>query len=182
MSDCMTQLAERGVSAEAPAVEQGAFRNAMARLAAAVNIVTSVGDEGWCGFTASAVSSVTDAPPTLLVCINRKTQAHKSILSSRVVCVNVVSKPHEALSMAFAGADGNKDMVKRFAAADWTTMVTGAPALKGALAAFDCRVAELIEVGTHDVLICHVLALSAEGVDGDAGGLVYFGRRFHHVL
>ncbi|EPA9912692.1 pyrimidine utilization flavin reductase protein F, partial [Cronobacter sakazakii] len=40
--------------------EQQAFRDAMSRLGAAVNIVTTDGPAGMAGFTASAVCSVTD--------------------------------------------------------------------------------------------------------------------------
>ncbi len=47
------------------------YRDAMARLGAAVSIVTTDGPAGRAGFTASAVCSVTDDPPTLLVCMNR---------------------------------------------------------------------------------------------------------------
>jgi hypothetical protein len=43
----------------------------MARLGAAVNVVTTDGSAGRCGFTASAVCAITDEPPTLLVCMNR---------------------------------------------------------------------------------------------------------------
>ena len=39
-------------------------------LSAAVNVVTTDGPAGRHGFTASAVCSVTDNPPTLLVCMN----------------------------------------------------------------------------------------------------------------
>ncbi|WP_252405960.1 flavin reductase, partial [Escherichia coli] len=46
----------------------GDFRAGMARLGAAVNIITTDGPGGRAGFTASAVCSVTDTPPTLLVC------------------------------------------------------------------------------------------------------------------
>ncbi|MBJ3774063.1 flavin reductase [Acuticoccus mangrovi] len=180
MSTCTTYASsDPEVAGTWPPVEKAAFRHSMSRLAAAVNIITSVGEDGWCGFTASAVTSVTDEPPTLLVCINRTTQAHKSILSSRVLCVNTVSKPHEELSMVFAGSGGNKDMVKRFAAANWTTLATGAPVLEDAIVAFDCRVTQLVEVGTHDVMICEVVAVRD---NEHAGGLVYFGRRFHHVV
>ena len=52
-------------------VEKQAYREAMARLGAAVNVVTTDGPGGRGGFTASAVTSVTDDPPTLLVCANR---------------------------------------------------------------------------------------------------------------
>ena len=50
------------------------FREAMSRLGAAVHIVTTAGPAGMAGFTATAVCSVSDAPPMLLVCLNRKSQ------------------------------------------------------------------------------------------------------------
>lgn len=157
-------------------VDRQLFRNGMAKLAAAVNIITSIGESGRCGFTASAVCSVTDSPPTLLVCINRNSQSHPVITASQVLCVNTVAGPHEALSMAFAG--GVKDMGERFAVGEWTTLVTGAPVLREATVAFDCRVTQVAEVGTHDVVFCEVLAIH----EGDsAEGLVYFARRFHRL-
>ena len=39
------------------------FRDAMASLSAAVNVVTTEGEAGRCGITATAVCSVTDTPP-----------------------------------------------------------------------------------------------------------------------
>ncbi len=51
------------------ALSKEAFREGMSRLGAAVNIITTDGPAGRAGFTASAVCSVTDSPPTLLVCL-----------------------------------------------------------------------------------------------------------------
>jgi flavin reductase len=51
------------------------FREGMAVLAGAVNIVTTDGPGGRAGLTASAVCSVTAEPPTLLVCVNRGSSA-----------------------------------------------------------------------------------------------------------
>lgn len=53
------------------------YRNAMARLGAAVNIVTTDGVAGRAGFAATAVCSVSDNPPTLLVCLNRNASAYR---------------------------------------------------------------------------------------------------------
>ena len=47
-------------------VEKLIFKDAMARRATAVHLVTTDGDTGRHGFTASAVCSVTDSPPSLL--------------------------------------------------------------------------------------------------------------------
>jgi flavin reductase len=164
---------------ELPALVDGkAFRSGMARLAAGVNIITSTGPNGWCGFTASAVCSVTDDPPTLLVCTNRGSQSYDTIKASGVLCVNTISGRHEELSLRFAGANGTKDMTARFAGAEWTAMVTGAPALADANVSFDCRVVRNIEVGTHDAFFCEVVAIrEAHSFEG----MVYFGRKFHRV-
>lgn len=155
------------------------YRNAMSRLAAAVNVITSHGAEGRCGFTASAVCSVTDTPPTLLVCMNRSVQSAAAIRASGILCVNTIGHHHEELSMAFAGAGGVKDMETRFGAGEWTTLATGAPVLADATVAFDCRVVEIREVGTHDVLFCEVVAI--HHAEDHGGGLVYFDRAFHPV-
>ena len=164
-----------GCPPAAAPVSREAFRDGMARLAAAVNIITSAGPDGWCGFTASAVCSVTDNPPTLLVCINKTSRSHPTICASKVLAVNTVAGPHQELSMRFSGAG---EMAGRFAGADWTTAVTGAPLLAGATVSFDCRVVRVAEIGTHDVFFCEVLAVQ-HGAESE--GLVYFARRFHRV-
>ena len=56
--------------------QQREFRQAMAHLAAAVNIVTTEGPHGKLGITVTAVCSVTDTPPTVLVCVNKRSAAH----------------------------------------------------------------------------------------------------------
>ena len=151
------------------------YRDAMARLGAAVSIVTTDGPTGRAGFTASAVCSVTDDPPTLLVCLNRASSAYESVTKNGVVCVNVLAARHEGLARLFGGkvpAD------ERFAAAIWSVLETGAPVLADSPACFDCRVIEVANVGTHDVLFCRVLALRKTDY---ADSLIYFGRDYHVV-
>ena len=64
------------------------FRNAMAQLGSAITIITTDGPAGRFGFTASAVCSVTDSPPTLLVCMNRSSFAHGKFQHNGVLCVS----------------------------------------------------------------------------------------------
>ena len=152
-----------------------AFRDAMAKLAGAVNVVTTDGPGGRAGFTASAVCSVSDAPPTLLVCLNRSASVYETFKANRSLCVNTLAHAQEAVATMFGG---KTPMADRFAAAAWTTLSTGAPVLDGALACFDCSVADIVESGTHDVMFCTVLAVR---MGSSANGLVYFDRRFHAV-
>ncbi len=154
------------------------FRDAMARLGAAVNIITTDGPGGRGGFTASAVCSVTDDPPTLLVCMNRASSSANAMRSNGVLCVNTLASGLRELSLIFAGAT-KCSMDDRFAAAAWDRLATGAPVLHGAAVSFDCRISDIVEKGTHLVLFAEVEAIRA----GDAGasGLIYFARDYHQV-
>ncbi|GLR65608.1 FMN reductase (NADH) RutF [Acidocella aquatica] len=153
------------------------FREAMSRLGAAVNIITTTGPDGDAGFTASAVCSVTDDPPTLLVCVNKNASQHDAILAAGFLCVNVLTHEHQELSPMFAGV-GNVPMAERFAQTKWLRLDTGAPVLESATAAFDCKIDQVVEVGTHSVIFCAVRAIHL----GDtASGLIYHGRAYHKV-
>ena len=164
-----------GSAATAAALTSSDYRNAMARLGAAVNIITTDGPGGRAGFTASAVCSVTDTPPTLLVCLNRSASVYPAFQANGVLCVNALAAGHQGISNLFGG---KTPMDERFAAARWTRGATGAPMLAEAAVSFDCRVSSRTSVGTHDVLFCEVLAIAV----GDAAhGLVYFDRRYHEI-
>jgi flavin reductase len=150
------------------------YRDAMARLGAAVHIITSAGAAGVVGLTASAVCSVTDAPPTLLVCLNQKSSAHDALVENKVLCVNTLGSIHENLSRRFASG---VPMAERFDGASWSVLKTGSPALDDALVAFDCRIVNSISHGTHSVLFCEVLQTRFEEAAGQ--GLIYYARRYH---
>lgn len=85
------------------AVDKQDFRDAMARLGSAVNIITTDGPAGRAGFTASAVCSVTDSPPTLLVCLNRSASVYSVFQQNQTLCVNTLCAEHESLSNLFGG-------------------------------------------------------------------------------
>ena len=157
-------------------VERQEFRDAMARLGAAVNVLTSDGPAGRSGCTASAVCSVTDDPPTLLLCLNRSSENNASFKTNGVVCINTLAHGHEDLSALFANR--NADMPARFAAGAWTTLQTGAPVLAGASVSFDCTISQSVEVGTHTVFFCEVQAIQQGPADQ---GLIYFARQYHRL-
>ena len=157
-------------------VDISSFRDGMARLASAVNVITTDGPEGLAGFTATAVSSVTDQPPTLLVCMNRSSFTHPIFTSNRVLCVNVLSDAQQEVSALFANR--NATLQQRFAQVGWSRLATGCPAIDGAMVSFDCRITETHEAGSHSIFLCEVVALR----QSDSGaGLVYFNRGYHGV-
>ncbi len=152
------------------------FRDGMARLGGAVTVVTTDGAAGRAGFTATAVCSVTDTPPTLLVCQNRTSWTHRFFAENKVLCVNLLTASQEEVSAIFAARELTQD--ERFARIDHDRLVTGSPALVGALVNFDCRIESAQEVGTHSVFFCTVLDMR---VSPASDGLVWFDRGYHHL-
>tara|TARA_R110002074_G_scaffold372960_1_gene548550 strand:- start:1882 stop:2409 length:528 start_codon:yes stop_codon:yes gene_type:complete len=165
----------REILAMSPQVDKKAFRDAMSTLAAAVNIVTTDGPGGRAGFTATAVCSVCDEPPTLLVCLNRGASVYDTFSGSQSLCVNTLADSQSDLSGIFGGKSG---MEQRFAAANWSAAVTGAPVLEGALISFDCMISKRVSVGTHDILFCEVVSVRQQE---EVGSLVYFDRGYHQL-
>lgn len=154
------------------AIDQQLFRQGMSNLGAAVNVITTQGIAGQAGFTASAVCSVTDSPPTLLVCLNRSASVFETFQLNKVLCVNTLAKHQRHLSNLFGG---KTPMAERFAQGEWKTLKTLAPVLQDALVSFDCEVVQSMSVGSHDVLICEVKAIQQnEGQNA----LLYFNRAY----
>lgn len=157
-------------------IEATDFRNAMSKLTTAVNVITTEGTAGMHGFTASAVCSVTDTPPTLLVCMNQSSRSHAHFLENKVLSVNVLAAQHEQISNAFASSKLGSE--ERFKLGNWTTLETGSPILKDALVSFDCEIQEIQQVGTHSVFMCRVVAIKQSQQEES---LVYFNRGYHRV-
>lgn len=156
-------------------IEATDFRNAMSQLTTAVNVVTTAGASGVHGFTASAVCSVTDTPPTLLVCMNQVSRSHAHFIENKILSVNVLGAQHKLISNAFASKLSSEE---RFKHGSWTTLETGAPVLADALVSFDCEIEQIQDVGTHSIFICRVVAIKQSQQNES---LVYFNRAYHHV-
>ena len=158
-------------------IEPAQFREAMSQLGAAVHVVTTAGAAGRAGFTATAVCSVSDQPATMLVCLNRRSQATPIVDTNRVLSVNTLRAGSEALADVFAGRS-KCTMDERFNTGSWSELATGSPLLGDAVVACDCRVIEIKSVATHNVVFAGVVAVRL-GRPGAA--LVYHERAYKQV-
>lgn len=160
-------------------IEATDFREAMSLLTTAVNVITTKGASGVHGFTASAVCSVTDSPPTLLVCMNQSARSHAHFVDNKTLSVNVLGAQHEHISNTFAS---KLSSAERFEQGSWTELVTGAPILEDALVSFDCAIDDIQQVGTHSVFMCRVVAIKHSETPDEANeSLVYFNRTYHQL-
>ncbi len=157
-----------------PNEQQQLFRNAMSQLAGAVNVVTSAGEGGTCGLTATAVCSVSDSPATVLVCVNRESAVNAVIRNNGHLCVNVCSAEQQEVSCHFAGMT-ELSMEERFKLDTWDYGVLKQPLLRGSLASLEGRITDIAEVGSHSVFYAEIDNIVVrEGQDA----LMYFNRSF----
>lgn len=158
-------------------VDQARFTAGMRQLAAGVTLVTTAGEGTKAGLTATAVCSVSAEPPQLLACVNREAEAHRLLLATGHLAVNLLSAGQQDLADRFAGRTGI-DGEARFGAGRWTTLVTGAPILEEALVSFDCRIVTAHEAGTHTIFIARILDVV---VRSGPGPMVYVDGRYGRV-
>ncbi|MNG64390.1 4-hydroxyphenylacetate 3-monooxygenase reductase component [compost metagenome] len=154
------------------------FRDAMASLSAAVNIVTTDGPAGRCGITATAVCSVTDTPPTLLVCINRNSAMNPVFQANQRLCVNVLNHEQELMARHFAGMT-ELSMEDRFRLEEWQNGALDQPVLRNTLASLEGEIEQIQSIGTHQVYLVQIRQIR---VSAGGNGLIYFKRNFHPVM
>jgi flavin reductase (DIM6/NTAB) family NADH-FMN oxidoreductase RutF len=153
------------------------FRNAMTRFGAAVHVVTTNGPAGLCGFTGSAVCSVSDNPPTILTCLNRASKLNEIFKENGAFCINTLNSSHEELSNCFAGYTQHS-MPERFEMEEWDELETSSPALVSALVSLDCTITAIEEVATHSVMFGRVRALR---IGTRKPALVYLDRTYRSL-
>lgn len=140
--------------------DAAAFRGAMRLVPGAVAVIATGAAGARSGMTATAVCSLSDAPPMLLACVNASASSHPVIRARGHFSVNLLAEEQAAIAARFAGAGGAKGE-DRFQLGDWTVLDTGAPVLRDAMAAFDCDlVAEHVHA-THSIFVGAVRGIAA---------------------
>jgi flavin reductase len=162
------------VQAEEAREAGAAFREAMSRVAGHVHVIATGGRSGLSGVTVTAVTSVSDAPPSMLVCLNAGSRTLGHIRDNGVFCINTLAARHEHVARVFAG-EGGLEGAQRFRAADGWDFSQAAPRLADAMAAFVCTVTDLTDVGTHVVLVGRVEQALA---GADIAPLIYHRRQY----
>lgn len=159
------------------AVEPRLYREAMSRYAGAVQVVTTDGPSGRRGVTAIAACSVSDDPPTVLVCLNRVKRDNDCFAENGVFALNTLAADQHAIADAFSGLTGlTQD--QRFALGNWETVSSGAPVLTGALATFDCHIVEAKDFATHRILFGQVTGIR---IGDSVEPLIYFHRAYRNL-
>lgn len=149
-----------------------AQRRIMGHFATGVTVVTAYHDGEIAGMTANAVTSLSLNPPLILVAVDKTAAMHGVLTASRHFALNILSDSQEQLSRRFAlrGPKEVNDLT-------WKKAASGAPILADALAWLDCRLADMMPGGDHDIFIGEILAGdSREGLP-----LLYFCGKYRRL-
>ena len=147
-----------------------AFRSAMRHVAATVYAVTTGHGGGRYGILATAVSSLSFEPPSLLVCVNRAASLHAPLASADMFCVNVLGLGNRDVAEHFMSGGGSE----RFSVGEWEDS-HGVPVLATAQSSLICRRVHCHDYGTHSIFIGDLIACNHRA---DATPLTYFDRHY----
>jgi flavin reductase (DIM6/NTAB) family NADH-FMN oxidoreductase RutF len=152
----------------------GAFRELMGHLAAGVTIVTSALDGVPVGMTATAVCSVSAAPPMLLVSLTTNTRTAAGVERSKSFTVHLLNYSGRNHAEKFARpGDHFAEVAYRNHAA------TGVPVLEDVLGYFVCAVERAVTVADHTIFFGRVL--ECELVATRRHPLIYFARGYREI-
>jgi flavin reductase (DIM6/NTAB) family NADH-FMN oxidoreductase RutF len=144
-------------------------------------------DDGKGNIGAATVNWVTQgsfAPPLVVVGVKAASGAHTVVKGTRKFALNMLGKEHKGLAFTFfepAKLDDGKLSGQKFHAG-----TNGAPILQAAIAAIECSVQQIVELGDHDIVVAevteaHLMQPPAGRADAailemkDLGDTVYYG-------
>lgn len=128
---------------------QDNFRLAMRRYIYSVSIMSNRdSNNNPNAITVSSVTSISMEPPSILICINKSSKIHDSIVSGSKFCINLLTKDQHELSN-ICSDDQKHD--QRFADQNWN--IDNLPFLENAQANIFCKVDNLSSYHTHTIVI-----------------------------
>jgi len=151
-------------------IEKHQFRRICGKFASGITVATVLDADGSRhGMTANSFTSVSLAPPLVLVCVDHRTRILEHFRSSEFFGINILGVDQKHLSERFAGSGYD-----RFEGVEWYAGQTGVPLLPDALATIECTRVNVVTAGDHDILIGEVLHANCR--DGEP--LLFYGSQY----
>ncbi|WP_285570758.1 flavin reductase family protein [Actinoallomurus iriomotensis] len=159
-------------------VDPEEYRRVAGRFATGITVVTTVTDGVAHAMTVNAFTSVSLDPVLVLFCPEKAARFHDAVIAAGVWAVSVLGEEAEEASRWFATRgrelSGQLD--------GWTSRRgrhTGAPILRGAIAAIECRTHAVHDGGDHSIVVGEVLGVGRPDPDGSP--LLYYDGGYHRV-
>ncbi|GAC1527220.1 MAG: flavin reductase family protein [Collimonas sp.] len=140
---------------------------AMRRLAKSVSVITCSHGGQRHAMSASAVDSLSTAPPSLLICVNQSCSIYTPLSRGAPFCVNILAADQCDIAQICAGKLKGE---ARFSEGSWHTHADGTPYLAEAQANLICEQDGHYDYGTHTIFIGRIKRVL---VGGPVSPLVY---------
>jgi flavin reductase (DIM6/NTAB) family NADH-FMN oxidoreductase RutF len=150
------------------------FKASMALNASAVAAICCEHDGIRYGLAATSVTSLSVDPPSMLICVGQKAEAHDPIMSAGCFSINFLAGGQSSISERLAGFAGEKNEAK-FQDAPWSRGHLGMPILADCAFAVECEISHSFKVLTHTL---HAGTVRAIWRNGNLAPLVYFNRSY----
>ena len=147
-------------------------KGALRRLASSVAIITSYWNDRPMAMAATAVSGLSLAPPSLLVCVNQTASLYGALADRSRFCVNILGQDHLELAQRCGGQVAGAE---RFSTGAWARDEDGVPYLEDAQASLSCLCADSLVYGTHGVFVGRITAVR---LHGEHAPLIYADARY----
>lgn len=143
------------------------FRAAMRLHAAGVCIISCGDGEAVNGMAATAVTSFSLDPPSILVCVNESASIASELSKGTLFGISILGRHHEPVAAAFSRKPSGRP---RFDSGDWKFEERSPPWLRDAPANLLCVLEHSLTYGTHRALIGRVASVR---IGPFASSLVY---------
>jgi flavin reductase (DIM6/NTAB) family NADH-FMN oxidoreductase RutF len=154
-------------------VDPQVFRDVMARIPAAVAVVTATVGERYAGVTVSSFGSLSLNPPLAYVSILKENSSHDRLLAANGFVINVLARQHTFFAEQFSGQTPLAD--PDFSRVPHRTGEVGAPMIDGCVSWIECRHWTQYPGGDHTLFIGEIVRIEPGEADDP---LVYFDREF----
>lgn len=136
-------------------VDDASFRLALSQFATGVTVVLTRDAAGApAGLTVNSFTSVSLDPPLVLICVDRRSDAHDPLAQSGIFGVSVLGAAQEDVSRRFAWRGPEK-----FEGFVLEQGETGALLVPGAVAHLECAVVATHRAGDHTIFVGEIQVL-----------------------
>ncbi|MFI2037266.1 flavin reductase family protein [Streptomyces bottropensis] len=123
-----------------------------------VTVVTAMDGETPRGLAVNAFSSISLAPPTVMVCVQRTSSTHDCLFAADHLAINILSTDQLDVVATFAGKGDDK-----FRDVAWESGPFGSPLLARSSAQMEVEIRERLQASTHTVFIGRVVHAAVAG-------------------
>ena len=153
------------------------FLSAMRLVPSPVAIIAVAHNGQRRGLAATAWTSLSADPPTILACVNQTASAHEILRKAGAFSLNLLNHA-DAEIVAIFSAQRELDGNSRFQSDRWRIGSSGLPILSGSVMSLECDIVEMRKHHTHSVMIGAVRHIS---INPDTSSLLYIDGGFARV-